>query len=100
MKEEKIKKAVREGYAEVAKTDSTCYTAPSSCCGGADLAKDISRNIGYTDEDIEAVPDGANLGLGCGNPVALASLEEGDVPVSYTHLRAHETRHDLVCRLL
>ncbi|MCJ7745917.1 MAG: arsenite methyltransferase [Actinobacteria bacterium] len=79
MKEEKIKKAVREGYAEVAKTDSTCYTAPSSCCGGADLAKDISRNIGYTDEDIEAVPDGANLGLGCGNPVALASLEEGDV---------------------
>lgn len=79
MKEEKIKKAVREGYAEVAKTDSTCYTAPGSCCGGADLAKDISRNIGYTDEDIEAVPDGANLGLGCGNPVALASLEKGDV---------------------
>jgi len=77
MKEEKIKKAVREGYAEVAKSESTCYTQPGSCCG-PDLATDISKNIGYSDEDIDAVPEGANLGLGCGNPVALASLQEGE----------------------
>ena len=77
MKEEEIKKAVRQGYAEVAKTESTCCTPADTCCG-ADLAQDISRKIGYTDEDIEAVPDGSNLGLGCGNPVALASLKDGE----------------------
>ena len=78
MKEEKIKKAVREGYTAVAKSEGTCYTQPGSCCG-PDLAVDISKTIGYSDEDIEAVPEGANLGLGCGNPVALASLKERDV---------------------
>ena len=80
MKEEKIKKAVREGYAEIAKTGSTCCTPSPSCCG-PDLATDISRQIGYTDEDIEAVPEGANLGLGCGNPVALASLKDGETVI-------------------
>ena len=80
MKEEKIKKAVREGYAEVAKSESTCYTQPGSCCG-PDLATDISKNIGYSDEEIDAVPEGANLGLGCGNPVALASLQEGETVI-------------------
>ena len=50
-----------------------------SCCGGTDLAQDISRNIGYTEEELKAVPEGANLGLGCGNPIALASLKEGEV---------------------
>ncbi|MFA5338426.1 MAG: arsenite methyltransferase, partial [Candidatus Omnitrophota bacterium] len=39
----------------------------------------VSKAIGYNDEDIDAAPDGSNLGLGCGNPVALASLKEGDV---------------------
>jgi SAM-dependent methyltransferase len=43
------------------------------------LARGISKNIGYTEEELEAVPEGANLGLGCGNPVALASLKEGEI---------------------
>ncbi|HAK59011.1 MAG TPA: arsenite S-adenosylmethyltransferase, partial [Nitrospiraceae bacterium] len=43
-----------------------------------DPAKDISKKIGYTDADLKAVPNGANLGLGCGNPIALASLREGE----------------------
>lgn len=73
MKKEKIKKVVREGYAKIAKQKSAC-----SCCGGAALAQDISKKIGYTEEELEAVPEGANLGLGCGNPVALASLKEGE----------------------
>ncbi len=81
MKEDKIKKAVREGYAEVAKSESTCYTPANSCCCGPDLARDISKNVGYSDEDIEAVPEGANLGLGCGNPVALASLKDGETVI-------------------
>jgi SAM-dependent methyltransferase len=43
------------------------------------LAQDISKSIGYTEEELKAVPEGANLGLGCGNPVALASLREGEI---------------------
>jgi len=79
MKEEGIKKVVREGYGKIAKQDSSCCAPAESCCGGTDLVKDISRNIGYTEEELKAVPEGANLGLGCGNPVALASLKEGEV---------------------
>ncbi len=79
MKEEKIKRVVREGYAKIAKQSGSCGCSPaSSCCGSTDLAQDISKKIGYTDEELKAVPDGANLGLGCGNPVALASLREGE----------------------
>jgi len=71
MKDEKIRKSVREGYARVAREEG-------SCCGGKGLAKGISKNIGYTEHDLKAVPEGANLGLGCGNPLALASLKEGE----------------------
>jgi len=77
-KEEEIKKVVREGYAQIAKQDSSCCAPVSSCCGSTDLAHDISKQIGYTDEELGAVPEGANLGLGCGNPVALVSLREGE----------------------
>jgi len=77
MKESEIKKKVREGYAKIAKKESSCC-APTSSCGSADLAQAVSKNIGYTDEELGSVPEGANLGLGCGNPVALASLAEGE----------------------
>ena len=51
----------------------------SQCCGSnVDLAHDISRAVGYKEEELAAVPAGANLGLGCGNPTALASLKEGE----------------------
>ncbi len=75
---ENIKKAVKAGYAKVARQGSSCCST-SSCCVGTDQAKDISKTIGYSDAEMNAVPEGANLGLGCGNPVALASLKEGDV---------------------
>ena len=78
MKEDKIKKAVREGYAKIAKQGSSCCPPTASCCGGTDLAQDISQNIGYTEEELKAVPQGANLGLGCGNPLALASVKAGE----------------------
>jgi SAM-dependent methyltransferase len=79
MDKEEIKKVVRDGYGKIAKQDSSCCPPAKSCCGGTDLAQDISRNIGYTEEDLKAAPEGANLGLGCGNPVALASLKEGEI---------------------
>jgi SAM-dependent methyltransferase len=78
MKEEEIKKTVREGYARIAKQDSSCCGSVPSCCGSTDLARGISKNIGYSEEELKAVPEGANLGLGCGNPVAFASLREGE----------------------
>ena len=73
-----IKKAVREGYAKVAKSNGSCCAPKSSCCSGTNFAEKISKNIGYSDEEIKVVPEGANLGLGCGNPVALASLKKGE----------------------
>ncbi len=79
MKEEEIKKVVREGYAQIAKRESSCCAPKSSCCGSANLAEAISKKIGYQDGELSSVPEGANLGLGCGNPVALASLKEGEV---------------------
>jgi len=78
MKNRKIKKIVREGYAKIAKKESSCCAPVSSRCGSTGLAEDISRKIGYTEEELKAVPEDANLGLGCGNPVALASLREGE----------------------
>ena len=78
MKDHEIKKVVREGYAKIAKQGSCGCSPVSSCCGGPDTAQDISKRIGYTDDEIGSVPEGANLGLGCGNPLALASLKKGE----------------------
>lgn len=75
---DKIKKIVKEGYAKIATQNTSCCPG-GSCCGSANSAKDISKTIGYSDKEINTVPDGANLGLGCGNPVAIASLKEGEV---------------------
>ncbi len=79
MKGGEIKKMVREGYANIARRETSCCGPVGSC--GSDYAETVSKQIGYSDEEIGAVPEGANLGLGCGNPVALASLKEGEVVV-------------------
>ncbi|HNQ50418.1 MAG: arsenite methyltransferase [Candidatus Omnitrophica bacterium] len=71
-----IKRMVKEGYAKAAKQGSCCCS--SSCCSSTGTARNISKAVGYTDAEMTAVPEGANLGLGCGNPVALASLRPGD----------------------
>ncbi len=73
-----IKKIVKEGYAKLARQQTSCCSS-GSCCSSSNTARDISKTIGYSDAEMNAVPDGANLGLGCGNPVAIASLKEGDV---------------------
>jgi arsenite methyltransferase len=78
MKEDEIRKIVREDYSRIARQGGSCCAPVNSCCGGTELAKEISMKMGYTGEDLKAVPEGANLGLGCGNPVALASLREGE----------------------
>jgi len=79
MNDEKIKKVVREGYAKVAKKQTSCCADTSTPCScSTPTSEEISKKIGYSEEDIDSVPEGANLGLGCGNPVALASLENGE----------------------
>ena len=80
MKEQETRKAVREGYAKIAREQSSCCGSSNSCCGSAP-ADTISKRIGYSDQDIDSVPQGANLGLGCGNPLAIASLKEGETVV-------------------
>jgi ubiquinone/menaquinone biosynthesis C-methylase UbiE len=73
-----IRKYVRERYAGIARQGTSCCGPVTSCgCGGA--TESDSRKIGYSAAEIEAVPPGADLGLGCGNPVALASLRKGEV---------------------
>lgn len=86
MQDQEIHQKVREGYAKVATQNSSCCgpeakTATSGCgCGSSSAsAKTLSQQIGYSEEEMNEVPEGANLGLGCGNPVALASLKPGEV---------------------
>jgi arsenite methyltransferase len=77
MEHQEIKKKVKEGYGRVALENTSCCGAPSSCCGSGASIQTIGEMIGYSKEEMSQVPEGANLGLGCGNPVALATLREG-----------------------
>ena len=76
-----VRKLVREGYASIAKETSAGCCAPGvSCCGSAPADADkLARELGYTVEELKALPDGANMGLSCGNPAALAALKLGEV---------------------
>lgn len=80
----KVHDIVREGYAAIAtgKKQSCCGT--SSCCGSGDSPDSetaLAQMVGYSTEDLAALPEGANLGLSCGNPVAIAELREGETVV-------------------
>ena len=77
MEKENIKKEVRKRYAKVAKTNGSCCASNVSCCS-APTHEQVSKTIGYSQKELDTVPEGANLGLGCGNPTALASLKEGE----------------------
>lgn len=80
-KNDEIRSAVRENYGKVAASGSPgCGCSSSSCCGTPNdvTAADISLGLGYSGEDVTAVPEGANMGLGCGNPQAIASLQQGE----------------------
>lgn len=68
-----IRRAVLQQYGQVAKEGCGCGTG---CCGSSPAA---SLGVGYSTEELEAAPAGANLGLGCGNPQAIAALKPGEV---------------------
>jgi arsenite methyltransferase len=80
-KENEIKKQVRDRYARAANTKTSCCAPVSSpCgCGQPDLSPGkSSQMVGYSPEELAAIPEDANLGLGCGNPAALAGLKAGE----------------------
>jgi arsenite methyltransferase len=76
--QENIKKAVQERYGKIAEEASSCCGPKSSCGCGSSSSRDVSASIGYSGEQMQSVPSDANLGLGCGNPVAIASLKPGE----------------------
>ena len=78
MKRRDIKTVVREAYGDIAREQRSGCGPAASCCGGVDVAQKMSTQVGYSKEELQQVPEGADLGLGCGNPIALASLREGE----------------------
>ncbi len=79
MRDSEIKRAVRKGYAKIATKKGGCCSPAGKCgCGADSVGKGISGKIGYGNDELASVPEGADLGLGCGNPVALASLRPGE----------------------
>jgi len=74
MDEKKIKKIVKSHYKKIAAGKSCC----TNCAQNEFNPSHISKSIGYSDEDMQAIPE-ANLGLGCGNPLAYAEIKKGDI---------------------
>lgn len=83
--ETEIKEAVRDRYAGHAQNATSCCsssvktTSEASCCGAG--APSISEQLGYDPADLAGIPEGADLGLGCGNPLAMLELKEGETVV-------------------
>jgi SAM-dependent methyltransferase len=85
MDEVEIKEMVRARYGSIAAADEAACCAPvaSSCCGPetAGASHDKARRMGYSEAEVASVPEGANLGLGCGNPQAIAAMQPGETVV-------------------
>jgi len=87
--QEQVRDTVRDAYAQVARKGSLpviatsessgCCTPATSCCGSARSIDELARELGYSAEQLAALPQGANMGLSCGNPTAIARLEPGQV---------------------
>ena len=84
MDDAQIKEMVRARYGGIAakaSEASCCGPESSSCCGPETTSHDKARRMGYSEAELSAVPEGANLGLGCGNPQAIAAMRPGEIVV-------------------
>ena len=74
------RKLIMKNYAAVAKNQGAngCCGSSCSCSGTTADVRDVSKLLGYTDDDLNEMPDAANMGLGCGNPLAIAALKPGE----------------------
>jgi arsenite methyltransferase len=76
---EQIRSFVRERYGAIAEqADESCGCGPKNCCGGTKNDASYGEKLGYTAEQLAAAPAGSDLGLGCGNPLAIASIKPGE----------------------
>lgn len=75
---EHAREAVRRGYAAIATSGGSCCGPAKGCCGASD-AGNVAKAVGYTDAELATLPEGANMGLSCGNPGAIAALRPGEV---------------------
>jgi len=75
-----IKQSVVNSYGKLAAAQNSIFNKLFACCS-PDLADEVGQKIGYSEEELNAVPEGANLGVGCGNPSALASIQEGETVI-------------------
>ncbi len=77
---EAVREVVRGAYGNIAAKGGSCCGPQPTCCGsGPEASNDLAKHIGYSAEELAALPEGANLGLSCGNPNALAALKPGEV---------------------
>jgi len=79
-----IKEMVRARYggiAAAADSAGCCAQAAQTCCGPVSPAQDKALRFGYSEAELAAVPEGANLGLGCGNPQAIGAMQPGEVVI-------------------
>jgi len=83
MDDAQIKEMVRVRYGGIASASeaSCCAPASSSCCGPEATPQEKARHMGHSEAELAAVPEGANLGLGCGNPQAIAAMQLGEIVV-------------------
>ena len=83
MDDTQIKEMVRARYGGIASASeaSCCAPVSSPCCGPESTPQDKALRMGYSEAELSAVPDGANLGLGCGNPQAIAAMRPGEIVV-------------------
>jgi len=72
-----LHETIRQAYGRIALAGGGCCGPQSSCCGGG-RATDVALGVGYSDAELATLPEGANLGLSCGNPTALAELKPGE----------------------
>src|SRR5215472_1281618 len=75
---ESVRQAVREGYGKIAQKDGSCCSGVSCCGSSAADSAHLAQYVGYSVEELAALPEGANMGLSCGNPNALAALRPGE----------------------
>jgi arsenite methyltransferase len=80
MNNEKIQKNVKSGYANILKRNTRKSFLPNifQCCDPKEIATNIGKKIGYSEDELRNVPEAANLGIGCGNPTGLASIKKGE----------------------
>ncbi len=76
---DQLRESVRSRYGGIASAGESCCCGGDSCCGATPDLKEHAERLGYSTDEIDVLPEGADMGLGCGNPHAIANLKEGEV---------------------